>query len=301
MFKSIPLAFFIAVLVVTGGCAPSTIQTITQHSDAKKLTASQLVQLVEGNTLFLHSPEEDSYLYFDPSSRVFGKDIYANKDNGKWDVSEDGHLCFKMQNWWFGDLKCYRVFSREEKSTYHLANSADVLEYSAEQLTGDAQNLYTATLKKKRSFRKSARNTEQRESAPPQQAVSDNSPHYATPSPNSGDSKATVKWIAKDCPGCNFGYADLKKAELVAARLRGADLHHADLQMANLRRADLQDADLHKANLKFANLPGANLKGADLREANLYGANLIRADLTGANLEGAILENALLESVTGLQ
>lgn len=266
-----------------------------------ELTAEQVVQLVEGNTLFIHSPEEDSYLYFDPSSSVFGRDIYANQDSGKWDISEDGHLCFRMQNWWFGDLKCYRVFTREDKNIFHLANSADVLEYSADQLTGDAKNLYTAPLKKKRSFRKAARNTQQKENSPPQQEVSDNSLQYATPSFNSEDSKATVKWIARDCPGCNLGYADLKKAELIAARLRGADLNHAELQMANLRRADLQGADLHKANLKFANLPGANLKNADLRDANLYGANLIRADLTGANLEGANLEKALLESVIGLQ
>lgn len=307
MYQFIPLVLSILLLF---GCSPATVNTITSQQGAKELIPAEIVQLVEGNTLYVQSSEEDSYLYFAPSSRLFGKDLYANRDTGKWDVSEDGQVCLKMKSWWYGDLKCYRLFMKGDREKIYLANSSDVIEYSADYFPGDSNHLFRAAPAKKKSFRKSARKQQQQEAS--SSSEGQNTPrqkqkaeHFgvtepATASHVTKDTQATVKWVAKDCPGCNMAGADLYKANLVTAKLAGANLSDADLQMANLRRADLQGANLRNANLKYANLPGANLQNADLRGTDLQGANLIRADLTGARLDGANLQEAHLDGVTGL-
>jgi len=123
----------------------------------------------------------------------------------------------------------------------------------------------------------------------------------AAPAMSSGEMKSTVRWLARDCPGCNMENADLRGADLVAADLQGANLRGANLREANLRRAKLQGANLESAVLEQTNLPGADLRNTTLRNANLRGANLIRADLTGADLRGADLSGALLEGATGIK
>lgn len=273
-----------------------------------------VLNLVDSNTLFIHSFHEDSYLYFDHSGKLFGKDIYNNKDNGNWDVSEDGELCMRMKNWWYGDLKCYQMLTTG--GTFHLANTSGVLQYSAEQLPGDAKSLFHVSKKKKKSYRRSIRRAnqpplsgQQETDTLPTNTVSATPEEVRRPvteetGPNSveqgKDLRSTVKWMARDCPGCNLAETDLKKADLVGANLVGANLRGARLKMANLRRANLEGANLHGADLSYANLPGANLQHADLSGANLKGANLIRADLSGADLQGADLTGALLESTRGI-
>lgn len=307
MYQFISLACAILLLF---GCSPATVSTITNQPGTKELAPAEILELVEGNTLYIQSSEEDSYLFFDPSSRLFGKDLYANRDTGRWDVSEDGQVCLKMKSWWYGDLKCYRVFLRGDHEKIYLANNADVVEYSAVYFAGDSKHLFVAPTAKKKSFRKSARN-QQQQATPPSPEEQHNSrqqqkaQRYGVTEPtttNNGskDTQATVKWVAKNCPGCNMAGADLNKANLVEANLAGANLADADLQMANLRRANLQGANLRNAVLKYANLPGANLQNADLRDANLQGANLIRANLTGAKLNGANLQEAHIDGIIGL-
>ena len=292
------------------GCSPATVNTITSQAGTKELLPAEIVQLVEGNTLYIQSSEADSYLFFDPSSRLFGKDLYANRDTGRWDVSEDGMVCLKMKNWWYGDLRCYRVFMKGEREKIYLANSADVIEYSAEYFVGDKKRLFVAPVTQKKSFRKSVRKHAQPEVSP-SPGQQENLPQQqkkhqfgitepATTKNVTKDTQATVKWVAKNCPGCNMAGADLHKANLVEAHLAGANLAGADLQMANLRRVDLQGANLRNAVLRYANLPGANLQDADLTGADLQGANLIRANFTGAKLDGANLSEAHLDSVIGL-
>jgi len=294
---------------ILSGCGPTTVRQIVEKHNATLFTPEQVLHLVEANTMLFVSFNEDSYFYFDRSGRVYGVDLYENKDIGKWDVTESGELCMRLQNWWYGDLKCFTVYTDNDK--YALANNAGVIAFNAQHFEGDYKNQYYEPKQPKSSYRRSIRqnNAAQqpeahqqehatKDSATDMQANREQSYNYTT---SDAELKSTVKWMAKDCPGCNLANSNLKKADLVGAKLNGANLSGANLSMADMRRADLRDANLESANLTFANMPGANLRNCNLRKANLKGANLIRADLTGADLEGALLEDALLEGAQGIE
>ncbi len=313
--QRIAIVFCALILSLLAACAPTNTKKLEETRDARQLPPDEVLSLVDGNTLFLHSHDEDTYLFFDHSGRLFGKDIFDNKDTGRWDVSEEGELCMRMGSWWYGDLRCFQVLDAD--GTYYLANGAGVLAYKAEQMSGDARGLYHEIKPRRKSYRRSIRGKHREQRRPAAAPATEEQAQPAAPEPEpepaiieensrrsptiEKDLRSTVKWMARDCPGCNLARTDLKKADLVGADLAGANLRGANLRMANLRRANLEGANLEDANLAYANLPGANLKGANLRGANLKGANLLLADLTGARLEGADLTGANLEGVKGLK
>jgi hypothetical protein len=310
-FRLLALAAFLLGAIFTAGCGPTTVKQIEDQKNAKQLTPAEVLKLVEGNTLYFHAFQENSYYYYAPAGTLFGQDIYNNKDTGKWDVSDSGELCMKLQWWWYGDLRCFPVYGDGQK--YYMGSESGVLSYSADLLPGDHKKQYHEIKKaEKKSYRTAVRSqqpavtpvagpaAEPTAGQSPAQTVVEEEPRQPVPPASPGELKATVKWMAKDCPGCNLAGSNLKKADLVGAKLQGADLAGADLSMANLRRADLQGANLAGANLSFANLPGADLRDSNLQQANFRGANLIKADLTGAQLEGADFAEALLEGTLGL-
>ena len=112
-----------------------------------------------------------------------------------------------------------------------------------------------------------------------------------------------------DCPGADFGGAQLSGVDLAYANLQGASFltcYVANLVATCLQVSGLEDADLMNANLSgatFFNLGeftlgpvGMSTHSAppiDLSGANLHGADLARADIdalvdfSGANLSGA--------------
>lgn len=296
--------------VLLYGCGPTTVNSLVKEQGAKQMTGQDILGLVKGNTLFLHSFNEDAHLYFDPAGKVFAKDTASTeKDKGHWDVSEGGELCFQMDKWWYGDLRCFTVYHIGDRDKVRLATGSGVLQYSAEQEQGDSKGLYSDAGQKKKSLRRSIRDEKSDQDSPATVQETgrerQQKPTLTEERPDSGhgskDTGATIEYMARDCPGCNLAGADLGKADLIGAKLVGADLHGANLSMANLRRADLQKANLRDAILTYANLPGAKLRGADLRGAKLKGANLIKADLTGAKLEGADLTEVLKEGAKGLK
>lgn len=297
--------------LLLAGCGPTTVDRLTKEKGASQIPAQELLSLVKGNTLFLHSYNEDSHLFFDPTGRLFGFNTVEGKDKGKWDVSENGELCVRMDKYWYGDLRCLGVFASSNQEMVYLASSNGVIQFSAQLQQGDEQHLYaqaeTSSQQSRKSIRKQQEKIGQQRETPSAQTAKSQptgpqviEDRIVEPA-DAKDSGATVEWMAKDCPGCNLASADLGKADLVEAKLAGADLHGANLSMANLRRADLRGANLREAVLAYANLPGANLQGADLRGAVLKGANLIKADLTGAKLEGADLHEILREGAKGLK
>jgi hypothetical protein len=288
--------------LVFSGCGPTTVDKLVEQQGAQQLVAQDVLALVTGNTLRVQSFDTDASLYFAPSGKLFGKITAGENDKGKWDVSQGGELCFRMDTWWYGDLRCFQVYSVADTNRLHLASKGGVIQYSAEQEDGDSRQLHAQEDQQKKSLRRSIRkeqagNAQQLEALRTPIVIEE----QRTTSYASKDIGATVEYMAKDCPGCNLAGADLGKAELIEAKLAGADLHGANLSMANLRRADLHGANLRDAVLAYTNLPGANLQGADLRGAILKGANLIKADLTGANLEGADLTEVLREGAIGLK
>ncbi len=301
------ISLFVPLFLLTAfflsACGPATVSQLTREKNAAQLTAGEILLMARGNTLFIKGHKVNTYLFFDESGYIYGKDIYDFKDTGLWDVSAQGELCFKMNDWWLGKLLCYPVY--RDASKYYLVNSSDVLEYTADHLAGDAKNLHYVIKKSKKSFLMEQDRQSSAQPAPPvkqeidEPAVTDTAP--APGGPSTEELESTVRWMARDCPGCKLAQTDLSGAELIGAKLQGADLSGADLRRSNLRRADLEKADLSNADLSFANMPGANLRGSDLSSAVLKGANLIRADFTGAKTTGANFEDALLEGAVGLQ
>mgnify|MGYP000850283120 CR=1 FL=1 len=295
--------------LVLYGCGATTVKSLVKDQGAVQMTGHEVLRLVKGNTLALHSFSDDVQLYFDPAGKIFAKGVSTDKDKGRWDVSENGELCMRMEKWWYSDLRCFTVYHIGDMDKVRLANTSGVLQYSAEQTEGDSKGLYSGMDKKKKSLRRSIRNeadTQQPStslSASPSKATTPALIEEPRPSAHHGgkDTGVMVEYMAKDCPGCDLAGVDLGRAELIDAKLAGADLHGANLSMANLRRADLKKANLQKAVLTYANLPGADLRGADLRGASLKGANLIKADLTGARLEEADLTEVLKEGAKGLK
>jgi uncharacterized protein YjbI with pentapeptide repeats len=295
------------------GCGPATVNTLVKDKGAQQLAATDILTLVKGNTLFIHSFGEETYLYFDPSGQLFGNFVSTDKDKGKWDVSEGGELCIRMDKWWYGDLRCFQVLTNTEKTKIYLATGNGVLQYSAQQSPGDSQQLYSDIDQQKKNLRRSIRKQQGNENQDSATGESKKmlagqeapTPAIIEQAPRSDysdqDTNTTLRWMAKDCPGCNLAGVDLGKAELIGAKLAKANLHGANLSMVDLSRADLRGADLREATLSYANLPGANLQGADLRGAVLKGANLRRADLTGAKLERADLTEVLREGAKGLK
>ncbi len=279
------------------GCGPTTVNSLVKEG-ATQLPAREVLELVKGNTLALHAFSEDAQLYFEPSGKIFAQGVSTDKDKGRWDVSEGGELCFRMEKWWYGDLRCFTVYQSGDKGKVRLAAGSGVLQYSAQQAAGDNKGLYSDSDQKKKSQRRSILKEEGSREAPQKPQLTEERPSGEGAAK---DNAATVEFMAKDCPGCNLAGVDLGRAELIEAKLAGADLHGANLSMANLRRADLQKANLRDAVLTYANLPGADLRGADLRGATLKGANLIKADLTGAKLDGADLTETLKEGTKGIK
>ena len=303
-----PLLLLVLASALLCGCGPTTVNSLVKEHGARRLAARNLHTLVRGNTLRLHAYNEEVALYFDPAGRVYGRDQYADRDAGRWQVSEGGELCLRMESWWYGDLRCLEAYRQSAGGTLYLAGGNGVIRFSGAQQSGDSESLAAAGERTERRRPLRATGDQLAGSSPEVEQQPENRAVAAPPvvedrpqpSADAGDTSVTVEFLARDCPGCNLAGADLGKAELAGAKLAGADLHGANLSMANLRRADLQKANLQGATLVYANLPGANLRGADLRGAKLKGANLIKADLTGARLEGAELSETLRDGARGL-
>ncbi len=295
--------FLCAIVILMSGCGgPITVSQVEQ-SGAGQLSSPEILQLVEGNSLHCESFQEDLTLYFDASRRIFVGDLNKNKDQGRWDISNQNELCFKLNTWWYNDLRCFKIYSEAGKLRLFTPNGA--LVYTGRQIPGDSKHLYVAGKSKRESYRPAGEKKNQGlvqgdEAQGGSTSLVEGKRPTAQPISRDQELKTTVKWMARDCPGCNLANADLRKADLVGAQLRDAKLTGANLRQANLRRADLQNADLSDAVLAYANLPGANLRDCNLRNADLTGANLILADFTGADLEGAILKGAHMEGVKGL-
>lgn len=315
-FSLHPILYRLALLLISislSGCSGHTTVSGIKESGAVQLSAQQILELVDNNTLALESIDLSSHFYFNGSGALFVRDSNNNLDKGRWDVSDGAELCIKLSKWWHGDLLCYQVWSTDDR--YHLANQDGLLIFSATAFSGDSQNLFQVSQKIDAGERRSIRGSKatqgvDRESKSP--SPEESVPRETTDSNVQTDegeqqqpviqdeSGTTIRMLARNCPGCNLAYADLKNADLVGADLSRADLQGADLSGANLRRADLSGANLQGIKLLGADLPGADLSGSNLKDADLSGANLYKADLSGARLTGAKLDGAFLSETKGL-
>ncbi len=295
------------VLLLLSGCAASTLNKAV-NKGATALTAQEVFDLSNENTLRFVSSDFDSYVFFSQDGSLSASSIFNNNvDYGIWDLTSEGSLCIKFNVWYYGDINCYSSYNDPDDANQYLFFTKNgALAYTVTASSGNSQNIKIKTKKdKKKNYVRKSMSKEQSEQKPaPSPAQSPPAPIQVSTNSDSSESqeevKHTVKSMAQNCPNCNFEDADLRQAHLVGANLKGANLKGADLSRANLRRANLEGANLSGATLLSTNLPGANLRNADLNGADLTGSNLIQADFTGADMDECIIENTLQEGAKGL-
>jgi len=279
----------------------------TDPSGRVSLKAREIFELVSGNSIELNAYDFSGKVFYDSTGQMAGIDNEGQRDTGSWDINNKDQLCMKFRLWYYGDIKCYSIVSRDngQRLNFYTTNGAPY--YTGNVSAGDVAGIKVIIpqkqdekyLRKKfaseqpSASEQSAANGPERESSLPASVKTDTAMNL--------NPEGTLTRLARNCPGCNLAGAQLKEADLVNADLTGADLSGADLRYANLRRANLQGANLSGARLNHANLPGANLRDCDLTYSNLSGANLLLADVTGADLTGTVLTGAYLENIKGLK
>ena len=269
-------------LVVLNGCMPVTMNNLIADGKSS-LSEKELHELVASRNLHLEAIDFDAKVQYLPGGTLLATSRNGGDDKGKWSVSDNDQLCMKFNVWYFGDLRCYKLFKENDKYVFFTSNGARYYTGTASPRNGDAVSSQPET-----------------ESEMSKKKVPEQGGNVVTVLSKAERAHALLS-LARNCPACNFAGVDLRGAQLVAANLPGANLSGADLRVANLRRANLAGANLSGAKLNQTNLAGADLTDCDLRNADLTGSNLIRANVTGAKLSGALFSGAHLESIQGLK
>lgn len=296
-------AICLCVLFLICSCTPMSVNQYKEKGWSP-LSSRQIFELVSGNSIHLRASDFDGRIFLRKDGKLSARDHLNNKDSGTWDINGENQLCLKFKIWYYSDLKCYMVYTEKSSETYRLFTPNGAIYSTAKITGGDSAKLSKGIASKNSNtfFRqKFAGNQPEKNTASPHRSGSFSNRSQRDPSSAADAAEHTIKTMAKDCPGCNFDGADLRKASLINANLEGANLKGADMSRANLRRANLKNTDLSGALLINTNLPGADLRDSDLHGANLTGANLIKADLRGADTAGTIFTGAHLEGVRGLE
>ena len=293
MSSKIIFPFIFLGLFLFSGCAPVTESQFIDKGWVP-LDSQKIFTRVANNSIQLRSASFEGRLFLRKDGKLSANDLHNNKDTGTWDINAKNQLCLKYKDWYFSEIKCYSIYTKEGSNAITFFTPNGAFHAKGTLLDGDTVKLGQQIKKEKhKQFLR-------KELAGETTTIK--------PLPNRPETKSvmaevdhTLKTMAKNCPGCSMEGADLRKATLIGANLEKTKLKGADLSRANLRRANLKGADLSGALLINTNLPGADLRDSDLHGANLTGANLIRADLRGADMAGAILTGAHTEGIKGLK
>lgn len=288
----------IILILLLSSCTPGTQSHLIKKGQSP-LSAERLFTIVADNSLHLEAIDFDAILYFQRNGTLSAVDRLNNMDTGNWDITNKNELCLKFRIWYYGDTKCYSVFSDQKPDSFILFTRNGAKYYSAEYIADDPYNLAE-------KIQKTAKNKFLRKDLA-MKSPNDGGPNTISPPPIPAPESSSsipgkspdVAHLARNCPDCNLAGVNLNKAQLIGANLTGANLSGADLSGANLRRADLTGANLSGAKLIATNLAGAILIDSTLSDADLSGSNLIKAKLNGATIDGAIFTGAHLEGVEG--
>ncbi len=270
------------LLMFLCACAPVTMNHLI--ADGKSpLSGKQLHELVTSRNLHLEAIDFDANIQYLPGGTLLATGLNGESDKGKWSISANDELCMKFNVWYYGDLRCYKLFRENEKYIFFTSNGARY--YTGTSSSGNGNVIASQP----------ETDTENSKDNVPEQSED------SVTVLSNAEKKHILISLARNCPDCNLAGVDLSGAQLIAANLSGANLAGADLRVSNLRRANLSGANLSGAQLNQTNLAGADLTDCDLSNADLTGSNLIRANVTGAKLTGAIFSGAHLESIQGLK
>jgi hypothetical protein len=277
--------------VLLAGCAAKGLEQAVKEGGSK-LSADQLAELLEGNTIHMDQYGElaDIELLANGSFRAVNH--RGQEDKGRW-IAKEEQLCLHFGKWSHGDIRCYTVYRVGEEYRQFAGNGTLMGTFTVSE--GTSRPAAEPATRRKKSKKAPGAATaamaagpaapEQTETAAPAPATI---PTAALDTHAREDLRFITRQMAKYCPGCDLARIELPSADLIRANLAGADFTGAGLGKANLRRANLRGASLVAADLAGADLGGADLQGADLSRANLTGANLYQANIKGANLGGAV-------------
>ncbi len=245
--------------------------------------ASELSELLPGNTLHLVEVNGWADLEFFAGGRLAAENHAGERESGFWRIDDENRLCLRFRKWGHGDPTCYEVSRSEE--TYYFSSGGAI--WKKGRIRSGNSGRSAAVHRPEVGKRKAAPMEKQE-----REAVSAPEPLRPAleplPSPYlRQDNLALYRDMARHCPGCRLDNIDLAGADLAGAVLAGAQLVDADLTGANLKGANLKGAVLRGALLRRADLTGADLAGADLRGADLTEALLNRVELGGALTENA--------------
>ena len=248
----------LGLLFLLGSCANHELKASLPEG-AKKLSARQVRELVNGSSVRLDGYGQQATVEFTGDGGMTGNNTSGEKDKGEWQMKGDA-LCLQFKKWAQGDRLCYQVVGNG--NDYQLFNRKGMQIYELTVLTPGEKVETSATAATASSDSASAvRQASPATETAPQPEVLPVSPQAAA------DVEFLVRQSAQNCPGCNLAHVNLSGQTLVGANLQGANLTEADLSHANLRRANLRGANLYRANLRQADLAGADLTGANLSEA----------------------------------
>lgn len=248
----------IGLVFLLMSCSQHDLDSAIQQG-SKKLSASQVNELVAGSTVKMMGNGQTATVEFRQEGTMSGTNTTGEKDKGLWKVRGD-ELCLNFKKWGQGDIICYLVV--QNNIDYKLYNHKGMKSYdfsvltpgkrgSQQDITSQATNETTTNV----SISTAQINPESRPASLP------SSPQAAA------DVEFIIRQSAQNCPGCNLAHANLAGQTLIGANLQGANLTEADLSHANLRRANLRGANLYRTDLRQADLAGADLTGANLSEA----------------------------------
>ncbi len=250
----------IGLLFLLGGCVSHDLDA-TLAQGAKRLTGSQLRELVNGSAVELAGFGQKATVEFSGDGTMTGTNTAGDKDKGAWQVKGD-ELCLHFKKWVQGDALCYRV-AGDDKG-YQLFSRKGMMIYDLTVITpGLSTDPRTPLTPKAAPAHQGGADhpaSSERASVPESEVV-------PVTRQTVEDVQYLIRQSAQNCPGCNLAHAQLAGQTLIGANLQGANLTEADLSQANLRRANLRGANLYRANLQGADLAGADLTGANLTEA----------------------------------
>lgn len=283
--------------ILLSGCSPVSMTQLM--ADGKQpLSQKQLDALIPNATIYLESIDFDSEVHFRADGQLVAKNRQNETEKGKWEINKENQLCMKFAHWYYGDLRCYQIIN-EDANTYIFFTANGARYYTGRMQAGGETNT-TREVGRQPTHNDPTGAASTAHTAAIASAENRNSGSTKAPKLSEEEKKISLKYLARNCPGCNLSGTDLQNAQLVDANLAGADLSKINLSGANLRRANLAGANLAGARLIRTNLAGANLTGCNLAGADFTGSNLIRANMTDANLDGALFTGALRENIQGI-
>jgi len=127
---------FVSVVALSAGCA--TVEQTLQDSNALLLSAREVREIFQGNTVTASSGE---VFYWDAAGTVIGKGSYGGTLKGNWNITDDGRLCASNWNSSTAPAGCYKVYFDNTTQQRKLVDMNGELKFTViNSVTGNPNN-----------------------------------------------------------------------------------------------------------------------------------------------------------------